>query len=333
MLFHGRAMSKKVPMLEQNTKTKAVEGRRLGFIGLGYMGSRIAKRLIDAGHRLVVYNRDRRKAEALVSQGAQLAASPGELASVTDVILSCLSDGSALRNIYFSEDGVLHHAQPGTVIVEMSTVAPGASVQLAEAGHELGVRVLDVAISGSTPAAESGTLTLFGGGAQETFDAVLPLFPAIAKQWFYMGASGSGIAMKLVVNTLLGVGMQAMAEALALGGRLGLERRLLFDTLAKTAVVPPALVGKLASARESDYHPQFPARLMKKDFLLITSKAASLGVAMPATVEAAKIMAAETSTHPCEEDFSAVVRALERMANTKAERSSYRSGPTSTFSH
>jgi 3-hydroxyisobutyrate dehydrogenase-like beta-hydroxyacid dehydrogenase len=189
--------------------------------------------------------------------------------------------------------------------------------------------VLDVAISGSTPAAEAGTLTLFGGGDSETFDAVVPLFPAIAKQWFYMGASGSGVAMKLVVNTLLGVGMEAMAEALALGRALGLARRPLFETLAKTAVVVPALLAKLASAQESDYCPQFPARLMNKDFLLITSKATSLGVAMPATVEATKIMAAEVSRHPCEEDFSAVVRALEQMVSTEADLSGSTSMPNS----
>jgi 3-hydroxyisobutyrate dehydrogenase-like beta-hydroxyacid dehydrogenase len=121
--------------------------------------------------------------------------------------------------------------------------------------------------------------------------------------------------MKLVVNTLLGVGMQAIAEALALGGGLGIERGLLFDTLAKTAVVAPAHAGKLATAKKNDYSPQFPARLMHKDFLLISSKAASLGVPMPATVEAAKIMTIEMSAHCEEEDFSAVIRALERMTN------------------
>jgi 3-hydroxyisobutyrate dehydrogenase-like beta-hydroxyacid dehydrogenase len=313
-------MSKKVQTLERDGKTRTRDMGRLGFIGLGYMGSRIAKRLIDAGHRLVLYNRDRAKTEALVSEGVEIADNPGELASAVEIILSCLSDGSAVRDIYLSDEGVLDHTQPGSVIVEMSTIAPETSIQLAAVARELGIAVLDVAISGSTPAAESGMLTLFGGGDQESFEAVTPLFPALAKQWFYLGESGSGVAMKLVVNTLLGVGMEALAEGLALGGRLGLDRRRLFDTLTKTAVVPPALLGKLASAKEADYRPEFPARLMNKDFRLITSKAANLGVAMPATVEAARIMAAEILTHPREEDFSAVVRALEQMVNKGADR-------------
>lgn len=311
-------------ILNEDSKRKIAGASRVGFIGLGYMGSRIAKRLIDAGHRVVVYNRDRLKAETLASQGAEMAASAGELASAADLIFSCLSDEKAVRSVYFGAGGVLDHAKPGGVIVEMSTIAPETSIQLAEAGEKLGIRVLDVAISGSTPAAEAGTLTLFCGGDYESFAAVAPFFPAIAKQWFYMGKSGSGVAMKLVVNTLLGVGMQAMAEALALGRALGLDRNLLFDTLAKTAVVAPALVGKLATAKENDYRPQFPARLMNKDFLLISAKAASLGVAMPATVEAARMTAQEIASNPREADFSAVVQALERMTETRAEVSSFK---------
>jgi 3-hydroxyisobutyrate dehydrogenase-like beta-hydroxyacid dehydrogenase len=199
----------------------------------------------------------------------------------------------------------------------MSTIAPEISQQLCEAGRERGIEILDVAISGSTPAAESGALTLFGGGERGTFETVTSIFSAIAKQWFYMGTSGSGVAMKLVVNTLLGVGMQAIAEAVALGQTLGLERDLLFGTLAKTAVVAPAHLGKLSTAKANDYAPQFPVRLMHKDFLLIGAKAARLGVAMPATVEAAKINAAEASSGR-EEDFSAVIRATEQMADAKA---------------
>jgi 3-hydroxyisobutyrate dehydrogenase-like beta-hydroxyacid dehydrogenase len=172
-------------------------------------------------------------------------------------------------------------------------------------------------MSGSTSAAETGALTLFGGGEHNVFKSVTPIFSSIARQWFYMGYSGSGVAMKLVVNTLLGVGMQAIAEAVALGRALGLERDLLFDTLAKTAVIAPAHLGKLATAKINDYAPQFPVRLMQKDFLLIGANAAKLGVAMPATVEAAKITAAETSSGR-EEDFSAVIRAVEQMADPKA---------------
>jgi 3-hydroxyisobutyrate dehydrogenase-like beta-hydroxyacid dehydrogenase len=290
---------------------------KLGFIGLGYMGSRIAKRLIDANHSLVVFNRNHAKTQTLASHGAQVAGSPAELATGTDVILSCLTDGRAVRDVYMGDGGVLDYARPGAVIIEMSTIKPEISQLLYQAGRERGIAVLDVAISGSTPAAQSGALTLFGGGEHDAFENATPIFQSIAKQWFYMGPTGSGVAMKLVVNTLLGVGMQAIAEAVALGHGLGIQRDLLLDALAKTAVVASAHAGKLATAKRNDYAPQFPIRLMNKDFLLIGAKAAELGVAMPATAEAAKIAADEASSGQ-EEDFSTVIRAMEEMANTSA---------------
>jgi 3-hydroxyisobutyrate dehydrogenase-like beta-hydroxyacid dehydrogenase len=299
---------------DHESPVNEIAGGKVGFIGLDYMGSRIAKRLLGAGYPLVVFNRNSAKAKALGSYGAEIAASPGELASATGIILSCLTDGQAVRSAYLGAGGVLDHAAPGTIVIEMSTINPETSQHVYEAGRERGIEILDVAISGSTPAAESGTLTLFGGGEHETFETVTALFSRIAKQWFYMGPSGSGVAMKLVVNTLLGVGMQAIAEAVALGRALGLERDLLFNTLAKTAVIAPAHLGKLATAKTNDYEPQFPVRLMHKDFLLIGAKAAKLGVPMPVTVEAANIAAAETFSGR-EEDFSVVIRAVEQMAD------------------
>src|SRR6202521_4352602 len=131
-----------------------------------------------------------------------------------------------------------------------------------------------------------------------------------------MGPGGSAVAMKLLLNALLGVGMQAIAEAVALGSRLDLPRDLLLDTLAKTAVVAPAHLGKLATAKKNDYSPQFPVRLMRKDFGLVLNAAAQLGLSMPATEAAAAINAAEAESG-IEEDFSAVIRRMERSAEVE----------------
>jgi 3-hydroxyisobutyrate dehydrogenase-like beta-hydroxyacid dehydrogenase len=284
---------------------------RLGFIGLGYLGSRIARRLAGAGFPLIVWDRDSSKSAQLVSRGVEVATGPAELARGVDIVLSCLPDDYAVDDVYFGTGDVLRAAGRYSNIVELSTISPGAARRLNSAGSQLGVSVLDVAISGSTTAAESGALTLFGGGEQADFDAAEPIFRAIGRQWFYMGPSGSGVAMKLVVNTLLGLGMQAIAESLALGSALGLPRDLLFDTLARTAVVAPAHVGKLATAKRSDYKPQFPLRLMKKDFALILSEAMRLKLWMPATESAAAINAAEAASGG-EEDFSAVIRRMQQ---------------------
>src|SRR5437879_12174716 len=133
--------------------------KKLGWIGLGNMGSRIAKRLRNAGYPLIVYNRDRSKSEDLISQGAEIAASPAELAASADVIFSCLSDGTAIQSVYFGPDGVLRNAKPGAYIVQMSTVSPETSLHVYRAGADRGNSVSAVAISGSTHAGESGCIT------------------------------------------------------------------------------------------------------------------------------------------------------------------------------
>jgi 3-hydroxyisobutyrate dehydrogenase-like beta-hydroxyacid dehydrogenase len=286
---------------------------RLGFIGLGYMGSRIARRLIAAGFPMIVYNRDRTKTAELADLGAKVARDPGELAREADVLLSCLADGAAVEAVYLGAGNVVRNARPGTRIVELSTVSPETSRKLHWSALQSDVFALDVAISGSTPAAEAGALTLFGGGERQVFQSAEPIFAAIARQWFYMGPSGSGVAMKLVVNTLLGVGMQAIAEAVALGSSLDLPRELLLDTLAKTAVIAPAHAGKLATAKKHDYAPQFPIRLMHKDFGLVLDAAEQLGLSMPAT-EAAAAINAEEAAAGSEEDFSAVIERMEETA-------------------
>jgi 3-hydroxyisobutyrate dehydrogenase len=293
------------------------KNHRLGFIGLGHLGSPMARRLLSAGFPLVVYNRDSDKTEALSALGAVVARDPGQLAAEVDVVLSCLPDGAAVEDVYLGGGGVLRNARPGTRIFEMSTVAPDTSRNLYRAARDLNISALDVAVSGSAPAAEAGMLTLLGGGDRQDFDAAEAIFAAIAKQWFYMGPSGSGVAMKLVVNTLLGIGMQAVAEAVTLGAALGLPRDLLFDTLAKTAVVSPVQVGKLGTTKRRDYTPQFPLRLMKKDFSLVLSAATRAGLSMPVTEAAAAFNAAETASSGGEEDFSAVVRRMEQQVETE----------------
>jgi 3-hydroxyisobutyrate dehydrogenase len=295
-----------------SSKQEIESNSRLGFIGLGHLGSRIARRLA-ARFPMVVYDRDRAKGEELRALGAAIADDPRKLAADVDVVLSCLPDGAAVEDLYLGSGNVLRSAGPHARIVELSTVAPETSRKLHQAASGYGISMLDVAISGSTPAAEAGALTLFGGGEREEFESCAPIFAPIAHQWFYMGPSGSGVAMKLVVNTMLGLGMQAIAEALALGSRLDLPRDLLYSALAKTAVVPPALTGKLAAAERNDYAPQFPLRLMHKDFGLIITAAEKFGLFMPATESAAAVNAAEAASGR-EEDFSAVIRLMEQRS-------------------
>jgi 3-hydroxyisobutyrate dehydrogenase-like beta-hydroxyacid dehydrogenase len=288
---------------------------RIGFIGLGAMGQRMAHRLLEHGFKVTAYDRTGRKT-VLATEGATSAPSIRQLAMKADVIISCLPNDEAVLSVYQGPEGVLACAKPGTIVIEMSTVSPDTSRTLYRAGNQQGIEVLDVAISGSTPAAEQGTLTLLGGGDASTFNDCQPIFSAVAKQYFHLGKSGSGTAMKLVVNALLGVNMQAIAEAVAFGEKLGLDRELLLETLAKTAVVSAAHQNKLLRAEQDDYSPQFPLKLMNKDFRLILGKAADLGVPMPLAAAAYQINAARTAVNG-EEDFSSVIDEMERMGRVR----------------
>ena len=289
------------------------ENGRLGFVGIGYMGRPIARRLLESGFKLTAYDREHSKAEELNQYGGKVAQSVAELSSSCDVVLSCLPNDEAVLETYRGPGGVFAHANHGSLVIDMSTVYPETSQELSRLGSERGLEVLDVTISGSTPTAENGLLTLFGGGNKECFDAAESIFRVIAKKYFYLGPNGSGATMKLVVNTLLGIGMQAIAEAVALGEKAGLDRNRLLDVLSQTAVVAPAHVGKLQRAMKSDYSPQFPIRLMNKDFRLILNLAAAVGARMPAAGAAFEINARQSDKGP-EQDFSAVILQMEKLA-------------------
>jgi 3-hydroxyisobutyrate dehydrogenase-like beta-hydroxyacid dehydrogenase len=301
-------------------KSLTADHVRVGFIGLGNMGSRIARRLLDRGYHLQVYDRDPGKAEAASQKGGVVVKNILELAHSVDVVLSCLTNDEAVQSAYTGHEGVFAGARAGTLVLEMSTISPESSRELHKLGATHAVEVMDVAISGSTPAAENGALTLLAGGNRELFEAAKPIFESVAKQYFLLGGPGSGTAMKLVVNTLLGVGMQAIAEAVVLGERAGLDRKHLLDVLSKTAVIAPAHLGKLARIASNDYSSQFPLRLMNKDFKLILEAASEAPMSMPATEAAFRVNSEELAAGE-EEDFSAVVRRMEEAGVIPAGRS------------
>jgi 3-hydroxyisobutyrate dehydrogenase-like beta-hydroxyacid dehydrogenase len=233
----------------------------------------------------------------------------------SDVIMSCLANDDAVKSVYGGDDGVISSAAPGSIIIEMSTISPESSRELWRMGRVRGLEVLDVAISGGPPLAESGTLTLRAGGGETAFNDCAPIFAALARQHFLLGPSGSGTTMKLVVNTVLGVSMQAIAEAVALGEKAGLPRERLLNVLAQTAVVAPAQQNKLLRAAAGDYSPQFALALMKKDFHLIMERAAALGVPMPATAAAYQMNLARAA-RKSGEDYSGVILQMRELASS-----------------
>jgi 3-hydroxyisobutyrate dehydrogenase len=224
-----------------------------------------------------------------------IASSAAELVVGSDVVLSSLANDEAVYSVYFAKGGVFSAAKRETIILEMSTISPDLSRLLHRQACALGISFLDMAISGSTPAVEAGTITLLAGGDQKTFEQCTPIYESIAKQWFLMGPGSSGVQMKLVVNLLLGLDMQAIAEAVSLGEHLKIDRNIMLDVLSKTAVIPPAFVGKFQKIKNGDYCPEFPLRLMSKDMDLAMNAARTSGAVLPAATAAQSVLASNIS--------------------------------------
>jgi 3-hydroxyisobutyrate dehydrogenase len=290
---------------------------RVGFIGLGGMGSRMAGRLLAAHHDVVVYNRTPERAQGLRERGATVAATPRALAAQVDVVCSSVANDAALEQVMLGPDGALAGTRSGAVVIELSTVNPRTARQLHQAARSSGVAVLDAPVSGSIVQAEQGALVIFVGGAVEVYQQCQPLLAVLGSKTFYLGPAGSGAMMKLCVNVLLGLGIQALAEAIALGAKAGLERQRFLAVLGETAVVSPSQKAKLENARTDTYPATFALGLMVKDFGLIAETARDLSVPLPATAAAMQVAAAEHARQVAaqrDEDFSVVIRAMARLA-------------------
>jgi 3-hydroxyisobutyrate dehydrogenase len=255
------------------------------------MGSRLVRRLDSFGWRIRAWNRSPKPATEINEWGIAIAPSVADLVAHSDLVISSLANDAAVRSVYLDQRGVFASAEPGTVILEMSTISPELSRQLHREAQTKGVNFLDVAISGSTPAVDAGTVTLLGGGDPNTFEQCVSIFESIARQWFLIGPGSSGVQMKLVVNLLLGLDMQAIAEAVSLGEHLQIDRNVLLDVLSKTAVIAPAMAGKIRKIKDNDYSPEFPLRLMSKDMNLVMDAARMSDADLPAASVAQAVLA------------------------------------------
>ena len=291
----------------------------VGFVGLGRMGQRMAARLIDAGYPLTVYNRTAIRAAPLAERGSAVAQTPRALAEAVEVVMLSLTDDAALEQVMEGPDGVLAGLRPGATVVDFSTVSPRTSRAVATKVQARGAAMLDVPVSGSTPQAERGALVALVGGDEALFQRMEPLIAHLSDRRFYLGPNGSGLVMKLVVNSLLAVSIQALAEAIALGEGAGLDRGHLLDVLGQMPVLSPSQQGKLANAQRGAYPVTFAMALMEKDLGLTAELAQEHRVPMPAVAAARQITLAALA-QGADDDFSAVIRLMEQLSGVSGQR-------------
>jgi len=276
----------------------------VAVVGLGAMGSRIARRLLEAGHDLVAWNRTAEKAQPLVEAGAVAAATPAEAAARAEVVLTMVADSAALRDVTEGEDGVAAGVGEGATVIEMSTVGPDAVRRL---GSVLGERagLLDAPVLGSRSEAEEGTLKVFVGGPPELVARWTPLLSVLGSP-LHVGPLGSGAAAKLVANTTLVGTIGVLGEALALAEGLGLPREKAFEVLAATPLAAQA-ERRRESIESGEYPPRFALYLARKDAELVVAAARKAGVDLRLTEAARAWLAGAEEAGLGDRDYSAVL--------------------------
>jgi 3-hydroxyisobutyrate dehydrogenase len=285
--------------------------KKIGFIGTGAMGSRMIQRLISDGQDVTVFNRDKEKIEPLVTSGAQAAETIQELAQRADCICISVSDDAAIKEVV---DQIIQSDCTDKVIVSLSTISPDMAEELAAHISAQKANFLDAPVSGSAPQVESAQLLVFVGGEEAVYNEVKPILSAFSKNSYYMGPAGNGSRMKLVANTLLGLGAQAIAEALLLGQRMGMSKDTVVTVLNDTVVVSPSQKIKMQNAVTDEYPVAFSLANMYKDFGLILAQAHATSTPMPATAAAMQISAMGMA-HKLDEDFAVVIKILEETTN------------------
>jgi len=278
----------------------------VGFIGLGLMGRPMAANLLKAGYELTIWNRTASRADALVAQGAKRADSPRDVAVASEVVFTIVSDPPALESVLWSETGVFAALRPGSVLVESSTVSPELEKRAAAAAASLGAEFLEAPVTGGTWGAEKGELVFIVGGEAQTLKRVEPVMGAMGKRWFHEGPVGAGQTVKLAMNLLLALQVEAFAEALALVTRAGIPGERLFELMQSSMGRSGLLDIKGPMMLKGEYKPSFPLRLMHKDMGLALDLANQLGVPMPAAAAAREILSAVKGTSKEDVDFSAL---------------------------
>jgi 3-hydroxyisobutyrate dehydrogenase-like beta-hydroxyacid dehydrogenase len=262
----------------------------IGFIGLGAMGSRIAGRLLDSGHGVYGTNRTAAKAQTLIDGGLQWRDTPREVAAAVDVIFSMVTDDAALDAIALGPDGILAGLEEGKIYVDMSTVSPRASRELAARVDSLGAQMLDAPVSGSIPQAESGTLAIMVGGEPHAFAAVEPLLHELAQTVTHIGPNGQGLLLKLAINISLAVQTLAISEGLLLAERGGVEAEVAADVMSTSPIGSPMLKARMPLLLHLPEQAWFDVELMQKDIRLARHTADDLQIPLPSATIADKML-------------------------------------------
>jgi 3-hydroxyisobutyrate dehydrogenase-like beta-hydroxyacid dehydrogenase len=291
---------------------------RIGFLGLGIMGSRMAANLARAGFPLTVWTHTPGKAERWAAEhGATAAADPAAVAAGSDIVISMVVDGAQVASLLLGERGVIEAARPGLLAVDMSTIAPPDTRRIGAALGERGVEMLDAPVTGSSPRAEEGSLTIMAGGPEDQFARAQPLLSAMGRLILRVGVLGQGQMLKLINNALAAANAAAVAEALLLASATGIDLDAFQQIVASGSGASTQLQMKAVPMRTHDYTTLFKTAHMLKDVRLCLEEAQAAGVPFPAASHARDLLSATMGRGHGEDDYAALIEAAEGLAGRR----------------
>lgn len=293
---------------------------KIGFIGLGHMGSPMARNLIKRGHQVSVYDVSQESISSLVQAGAHGTPSLKDLCQAVDIIITMLPTGENVKQVCLEESGLFANAKPGTFFIDCSSIAVDTAREINQLSVHANMQMVDAPVSGGVAAAEAGTLTFMVGGTEENFVRARPVLEAMGKNIIHAGAAGNGQAAKICNNMILGISMIGVSEAFMLGKKLGLDPQKFFDISSRasgqcwsmTNYCPvPGILPNVPASR--DYAPGFTSAMMLKDLRLSQTAAQAVGAATPLGAEATALYTLFSNLGYAQLDFSAIIKLIEGM--------------------
>ena len=293
-------------------------GEPIGFVGLGIMGSRMAANLARAGHEVAVYNRTTEKAEAWVAEhGGRLAATPREAAEGAAAVITMVVDGPQVEGLLLGDDGAAHAAAPGTLMIDMSTIAPSDARRIGAALAQRDLAFVDAPVSGSSPKAEDGTLTIMCGGSEADFARARPYFEVMGEVILHLGELGQGQTVKVISNAVGATNCATLAQALVVGKATGVDLPGLVSVLGASSAASVMVTLKAERMLGHDYTPLFRLEHMLKDVAICMAESEAAGVPFPAAALARELYTAAMGRGLAEEDFCSVLEAAEGLAGVR----------------
>jgi 2-hydroxy-3-oxopropionate reductase len=292
---------------------------KIGFIGLGIMGKPMSKHLLQAGYKLVVLERNK-SAEELVAAGAEVASSPKSLAEQVDIIITMLPNYPQVKEVVLGKDGVIEGAKQGTILIDMSSIAPLVSQEIAEKLAEKGIEMLDAPVSGGEPKAIEGTLSVMVGGKKEVFDKCYLIMKTMAASVVHTGKIGAGNVTKLANQIIVAINIAAMSEALVLASKAGVEPELVYQAIRGGLAGSTVLDAKALLVMDRKFDPGFRINLHIKDLSNVLETSHEIGVPLPLTTAVMEMMQSLKTDGMGEDDHGSLIRYYEKMAKVEVNR-------------